>query len=189
MSVLCTYTHCVHNLSLSLTSPHSTSFLRGFSYFLIVFLIVPRATHKRLSSTAVQVGHDRALMALSAGPHLISSAACFAFSLAMTLNSLHPLIPFVLSTNLLIPFVSTQGATGRVLRPSARVGFDTLPDQVVNRQALAGFRFNVLVVGETACGKSTLLDTLFNHAFPDSREGEGGATASCSRVPIRCIAG
>jgi septin family protein len=67
-----------------------------------------------------------------------------------------------------------------VLRPSARVGFDTLPDQVVNRQALAGFRFNVLVVGETACGKSTLLDTLFNHAFPDSREGEGRTTAFCS---------
>ena len=55
------------------------------------------------------------------------------------------------------------------------MGFDTLPDQVVNRQALAGFRFNMLVVGETACGKSTLLDTLFNSTFPDSREGAGAA--------------
>lgn len=49
--------------------------------------------------------------------------------------------------------------------PSARVGFDTLPDQVVNREARLGYRFNVLIVGETAVGKSSLLDSLFDYSF------------------------
>lgn len=42
------------------------------------------------------------------------------------------------------------------------VGFDSLPDQLVNKSVSQGFCFNILCVGETGLGKSTLMDTLFN---------------------------
>ncbi|EDQ89816.1 uncharacterized protein MONBRDRAFT_16664, partial [Monosiga brevicollis MX1] len=53
----------------------------------------------------------------------------------------------------------------RDLAPTERVGFDTLADQYVNRQQQLGFRFNLLCVGETAIGKASLLDSLFDQAF------------------------
>ncbi|XP_068596955.1 septin-8-A-like isoform X2 [Brachionichthys hirsutus] len=42
------------------------------------------------------------------------------------------------------------------------VGFDSLPDQLVSKSVAQGFCFNVLCVGETGIGKSTLMNTLFN---------------------------
>ncbi|ETE70588.1 Septin-11, partial [Ophiophagus hannah] len=45
------------------------------------------------------------------------------------------------------------------------VGFDSLPDQLVNKSTSQGFCFNILCVGETGIGKSTLMDTLFNTKF------------------------
>ncbi|XP_054445632.1 septin-14 [Pteronotus mesoamericanus] len=41
-------------------------------------------------------------------------------------------------------------------------GFECLPHQLVNRAIQKGFSFNILCVGETGLGKSTLIDTLFN---------------------------
>ncbi|CAJ0942952.1 unnamed protein product [Ranitomeya imitator] len=51
---------------------------------------------------------------------------------------------------------------------SGHVGFDSMPDQLVNKSINQGFCFNILCVGETGLGKSTLMDTLFNTKF----EGE-----------------
>ena len=45
---------------------------------------------------------------------------------------------------------------------AAQVGFGLLPDQAVNKAVSRGFCFNVLCVGATGIGKSTLLETLFN---------------------------
>lgn len=42
------------------------------------------------------------------------------------------------------------------------VGFRTLPDQSVRRHFQHGFAFNILCIGETGIGKSTLMDSLFN---------------------------
>ncbi|XP_049645195.1 septin-14 [Suncus etruscus] len=41
-------------------------------------------------------------------------------------------------------------------------GFECLPHQLVNKSIQQGFSFNVLCVGETGIGKTTLIDTLFN---------------------------
>ena len=41
----------------------------------------------------------------------------------------------------------------REATPSGHVGFDSLPDQVVNKATGAGFCFNILCVGETGIGK------------------------------------
>ncbi|XP_036080132.1 septin-10 isoform X1 [Rousettus aegyptiacus] len=56
----------------------------------------------------------------------------------------------------------------RSLTMSGHVGFESLPDQLVNRSIQQGFCFNILCVGETGIGKSTLIDTLFNTNFEDS---------------------
>jgi septin family protein len=53
----------------------------------------------------------------------------------------------------------------RNLELNGHVGFDTLPDQIVAKCVSEGFTFNILCIGETGIGKSTLLDTLFNTKF------------------------
>lgn len=53
----------------------------------------------------------------------------------------------------------------RSLKQSGHVGFDSLPDQLVNKSVQNGFVFNVMCIGETGLGKSTLMDTLFNTSF------------------------
>lgn len=42
------------------------------------------------------------------------------------------------------------------------MGFDSLPDQLVNKSVSQGFCFNILCMGETGLGTSTLMDALFN---------------------------
>ncbi|XP_066841335.1 septin-10 isoform X7 [Anser cygnoides] len=55
----------------------------------------------------------------------------------------------------------------RSLSLSGHVGFDSLPDQLVNKSIKQGFCFNILCIGETGTGKSTLIDSLFNTSFDD----------------------
>ncbi|XP_048389001.1 septin-11 isoform X3 [Stegostoma tigrinum] len=56
----------------------------------------------------------------------------------------------------------------RNLNLAGHVGFDSLPDQLVNKSTTQGFCFNILCVGETGIGKSTLMDTLFNTKFENA---------------------
>ncbi|XP_074820432.1 septin-10 isoform X4 [Natator depressus] len=60
-----------------------------------------------------------------------------------------------------------QNDNCRPLSLSGHVGFDSLPDQLVNKSINQGFCFNILCIGETGIGKSTLIDTLFNTTFDD----------------------
>jgi septin family protein len=53
----------------------------------------------------------------------------------------------------------------KTLQLNGHVGFDTLPDQIVSKTLADGFCFNILCIGETGIGKSTLIDTLFNTKF------------------------
>ncbi|KPP57883.1 hypothetical protein Z043_124344 [Scleropages formosus] len=64
--------------------------------------------------------------------------------------------------------VVMQAEGARSIPLSGHVGFDSMPDQLVNKSVSHGFCFNILCVGETGVGKSTLMDTLFNTKF----EGE-----------------
>jgi len=58
----------------------------------------------------------------------------------------------------------------RPLKLGGHVGFDSLPDQLVNKSVQNGFSFNILNIGETGVGKSTLCDSLFNTTFDSSPE-------------------
>ncbi|KAJ8980894.1 hypothetical protein NQ317_011194 [Molorchus minor] len=56
----------------------------------------------------------------------------------------------------------------RNLSLSGHVGFDSLPDQLVSKSVQNGFIFNIMCIGETGLGKSTLMDSLFNTNFESS---------------------
>merc|ERR1719410_2475301 len=58
----------------------------------------------------------------------------------------------------------------RHLKLGGHVGFDSLPDQLVNKSVQNGFSFNILCIGETGIGKSTLSDSLFNTTFDSAPE-------------------
>lgn len=56
----------------------------------------------------------------------------------------------------------------RTLKLSEHVGFDSLPEQFVTRVIREGFVFNMMVIGATGIGKTTLVDSLFNTKFIDA---------------------
>uniref|UniRef100_A0AAX7T2H8 Septin n=1 Tax=Astatotilapia calliptera TaxID=8154 RepID=A0AAX7T2H8_ASTCA len=62
----------------------------------------------------------------------------------------------------------------RTLELSGHVGFDSLPDQLVSKASAQGFCFNILCVGETGIGKSTLMNTLFNTTFENEEASHYG---------------
>ncbi|XP_054721526.1 septin-2-like [Uloborus diversus] len=62
----------------------------------------------------------------------------------------------------------SMNETFRALKLQGHVGFDSLPDQLVKRSVQEGFAFNILCIGETGIGKSTLMDSLFNTNFDSS---------------------
>uniref|UniRef100_A0A8C2UF29 Septin n=1 Tax=Coturnix japonica TaxID=93934 RepID=A0A8C2UF29_COTJA len=62
-------------------------------------------------------------------------------------------------------FSPSQNEEKRNLSLGGHVGFDSLPDQLVSKSVTQGFSFNILCVGETGIGKSTLMNTLFNTTF------------------------
>lgn len=54
------------------------------------------------------------------------------------------------------------------LQPSRYVGFDTITSQIENRLLKKGFTLNVMVVGRSGLGKSTLVNTLFSAKVAES---------------------
>eukprot|EP00794_Sanderia_malayensis_P018402 gene18402-20257_t len=74
------------------------------------------------------------------------------------------------------------GPAGRNMKLTGHVGFDSLPDQLVNKSVNKGFSFNILCIGETGIGKSTLIDSLFKRTFsgqPHDHDSPG--------VAIECV--
>ena len=63
------------------------------------------------------------------------------------------------------PSLNAKPQTPRQIQLAGHVGFDSLPDQLVRKTQEHGFVFNLMCVGETGIGKSTLIESLFNMSF------------------------
>ncbi|PAV77862.1 hypothetical protein WR25_19989 [Diploscapter pachys] len=75
----------------------------------------------------------------------------------------HPAVPPPLSqTPSTASIPSKKSEPGRTVELNGHVGFDSLPHQLVKKCVEAGFQFNLMCVGETGMGKTTLIESLFN---------------------------
>lgn len=68
------------------------------------------------------------------------------------------------------------------ITPETYVGFDTITSQYQRRILKRGFQFNVMLVGQSGLGKSTLMNTLFAAHLSDST-GRNNAEDSIARTP------
>lgn len=86
-----------------------------------------------------------------------------------------PPVPLVAITN---PKAAAQAAAADAKNIVRRkltgyVGFANLPNQWHRKSVRKGFNFNVMVVGESGLGKSTLVNTLFNTSLYPPKEQKG----------------
>nr|XP_060505731.1 septin-14 [Panthera onca] len=77
--------------------------------------------------------------------------------------------PLCMSTQIPHDEDTQRGDSVRCLTTLGHFGFECLPHQLVNQSIQQGFSFNILCVGETGIGKSTLIDTLFNTNLKDKK--------------------
>ncbi|GMM56516.1 septin [Maudiozyma humilis] len=68
------------------------------------------------------------------------------------------------------------------IQPSSYVGFDTITSQIEHRLVKKGFQFNVMVVGHSGLGKSTLVNTLFASHLVDSQGAGSGSGAAAPAI-------
>ncbi|RKP13767.1 cdc 10 like protein [Piptocephalis cylindrospora] len=67
------------------------------------------------------------------------------------------------------------------------VGFDTLPTQINKKLIKRGFQLNVILVGETGLGKSTLVNTLFASHLIDSKGRTAPEESPRQTVEIQAV--
>lgn len=71
---------------------------------------------------------------------------------------------------------------GTNLNPQTYVGFDTITDQIERRLLKRGFQFNVMLVGQSGLGKTSLVNTLFASHVVDS-QGRKSHEEPLARTP------
>ncbi|KAI9867310.1 MAG: cell division control protein [Trichoglossum hirsutum] len=64
---------------------------------------------------------------------------------------------------------SSVNASQQPVFPKSHVGFDSITSQIERKLLKRGFQFNVICVGQTGLGKSTLINTIFASHLIDSK--------------------
>ncbi|KAI9756354.1 MAG: cell division control protein [Lichina confinis] len=64
---------------------------------------------------------------------------------------------------------ATTNAASAAVFPRSHVGFDSITSQIERKLLKRGFQFNVICVGQTGLGKSTLINTIFASHLIDSK--------------------
>jgi len=67
------------------------------------------------------------------------------------------------------PLTSNINASNEVTRLNSYVGFDRITQQIEHKLLKRGFQFNMIVVGQSGLGKSTLVNTIFASHLLDSK--------------------
>ncbi|CAN6651661.1 cell division control protein 10 [Trichomonascus vanleenenianus] len=68
-----------------------------------------------------------------------------------------------------------------IISPNGHVGFDSIPQQIERRLLKRGFQFNLMVVGQSGLGKTTLINTIFASKLAES-SGRKSATEPIGRT-------
>ncbi|KAJ2923542.1 hypothetical protein H1R20_g13554, partial [Candolleomyces eurysporus] len=68
------------------------------------------------------------------------------------------------------------------IRATSYVGFDSITQQIEHKLLKRGFQFNVILVGQTGLGKSTLINTIFASHLIDSK-------GRFSAISVVCLTG
>ncbi|KAF2018064.1 cell division control protein-like protein 10 [Aaosphaeria arxii CBS 175.79] len=64
---------------------------------------------------------------------------------------------------------STYNQQQQSVYPNTYVGFDSITSQIEKKLVKRGFQFNIICVGQTGLGKSTLINTIFASHLMDSK--------------------
>ncbi|KAL1612462.1 cell division control protein [Paraconiothyrium brasiliense] len=64
---------------------------------------------------------------------------------------------------------AAYGAPQQSVYPESYVGFDSITKQIEKKLVKRGFQFNIICVGQTGLGKSTLINTIFASHLIDSK--------------------
>lgn len=68
------------------------------------------------------------------------------------------------------------------------VGFDTITQQIEKKLLKKGFQFNVMVVGQSGLGKSTLVNTIFASHLIDSKGRLEASESTRQTTEIEAVA-
>ncbi|GAB7344848.1 hypothetical protein MBLNU457_3299t1 [Dothideomycetes sp. NU457] len=71
--------------------------------------------------------------------------------------------------------------------PKSHVGFDSITNQIEKKLLKRGFQFNVICVGQTGLGKSTLINTIFASHLVDTKGRHSPTDAVRSTTEIQAV--
>ncbi|KAJ4387168.1 Cell division control protein 3 [Gnomoniopsis smithogilvyi] len=144
-----------------------------FLYFPALFSVLPTQTNLRRNSiVCTHVGPSCVSLPVTRS-FLFSKNQSIKTNFTFTMASngapvdTPPEIPSALSGGV----IENKNIVRRKL--TGYVGFANLPNQWHRKSVRKGFNFNVMVVGESGLGKSTLVNTLFNTSLYPPKERKG----------------